>query len=141
MSVKFIHAFVILFCATAAVSASEKSSRTSQEEYSHSLSFDHGKKIKARKISLNIKEGKDCSHVAKYENGEIVTEIGGLAPILGSMSLNLAGEQTVNMYNYAGQICFTSVSKNWEIQDKTVVHHHNGFDVHTNKKKQMVVIR
>lgn len=141
MSVKFIPTFVILFCATIAVSASNKSDKTTQEEYSSSLSFDHGKTIKAHKISLKVKDGKNCSHVAKYENGEIVTEIGALSPFSGSATINLAGEQTVTMYNYAGQICFTSVSKNWEIQEKNVVHHHDGFDVQTNKKNQLVIIR
>ncbi len=141
MSVKFIPTFVVLFCATIAVSASDKSVKAPQEEHTHSLSFDHGKTIKARKISLKVKNGKDCSHVAKYENGEIITEIGALSPFSGSATINLAGEQTVTMYNYAGQVCFTSVSKNWEIQDKNVVHHHDGFDVQTNKKNQLVLIR
>jgi hypothetical protein len=137
---KLVCSLFVLCCFGSPVSASEKCGKVNQEEYSCSLCFDHGKKIKARKISLNVKGGKDCSHIARYENGEIVTQIGGLAPISGSMSLNLGGEQIVTMYNSAGQVCFTSVSKDWEFQDKIVVHHHGGFDVHTDKKKQFVVI-
>jgi hypothetical protein len=133
---KWIQTCVVLFCTTAAVSAAEKS-----ETYSHALAFERGTKIKARKISLSVKNGKDCSHVAKYENGQIVTRIGGLGLSSGSASINLAGDQTVTMYDGAGQVCFTSTSKEWEVEDSIVIHHHDGFDVQTNKKEQLVVIR
>lgn len=139
MSGKFVVSFAILCFAAASMFASEKKEKGHHEEFPSALCFEQGKKIKAHKVSLNVKEGKDCSHIAKYENGEIVTQIGGLAPILGSMSVNLAGEQIVTMYSFAGQVCFTSISKDWELQDKVVVHHHEGFDVFTDKKRQFVV--
>jgi len=136
---KLMYSFFLMFCASAAVVASGKSETALQEDYSHTLSFDRGKKIAAQTISFNVKEGKDCAHVAKYENGEIVTQIGGLAAITGSTSLNLSGEQVVTVYNNAGTASFKSVSKNWDVQGKNIVHHHEGFDVHTNKQKQFVV--
>jgi hypothetical protein len=140
MSIQWIRACVIFCCTAAAVTASEKS-KASLENYSHALSFDRNAKIKARKITLSLKNGKDCSHVAKYENGEIVTRIGGLGLGSGSASINLAGDQTVTMYSESGQVCFASVSKEWELQDKIVIHRHEGFDVYTDKKEQCVVIR
>lgn len=131
---------VMLCCMGTAAFASEKREKVCQEVYSHALCFDAGQKIKAHKVHFNVHEGKHCKHIAKYENGEIVTKVGGFAPFGGSTSFNLGGEQTVFMYNFAGEVCFTSVSKDWEIYDKYVVHHHDGFDVHTKKKKQFVVI-
>ena len=133
---KYLFTCAALVCLSGVAWASNKTAT----EYSTVLSLEPGQMIKAQKIALNVKEGKDCSHIAKYENGEIITQIGGLAPILGNMSLNLAGEQTVMMYNSAGQVCFTSVSKHWELRNKAVVHHHDGFDVHTATKKQWVVM-
>lgn len=131
---KYLYTCIALICLSGIACASNKAAAG----YSAALSLEPGQMIKAQKIALNVKEGKECSHIAKYENGEIITQIGGLASILGNMSLNLAGEQMVTMYNSAGQVCFTSVSKNWELQNKVVVHHHDGFDVHTAMKKQWV---
>ena len=136
---KFIYSFFVLFCATTAVVASGKCHKVCQDDYSHRLCFDNGKKIAALTIYLNVQEGKNCGYVAKYENGVIITQIGGLAPTSGITSLNLSGEQIVTMYNCAGEVCFTSTSKNWDIEGKNIVHHHDGFDVYTNKKTQFVI--
>ncbi|MBS0604479.1 MAG: hypothetical protein JSS60_05510 [Verrucomicrobia bacterium] len=141
MSRKLFNLSLALCCFSAALSASDKCEKACKEACTSALCFDSGKKIKANKIYFNVQDGKNCKHTARYENGQIVTEIGGFAPFAASTSLNLGGEQTVYMYNYAGEVCFTSVSKDWEYHDKYIVHHHDGFDVHTKKKKQFVVTK
>jgi hypothetical protein len=134
MSVHWIRVCAVFCCVAASVTAYEKL------EDCHMLSFARETKAKAGKITLSFRNGKDCSHIAKYENGQIVTVLGRLGLSLHSVSINLAGEQTVTLYNEAGQVCFTSLSKEWELQNKVIVHHHDGFDVYTDKKEQCVVV-
>lgn len=118
-------------CASVALSASEKT------ESVHALSFENiqaGKRIEANQVQKSVQGGTSCQHVGQYEHGKVVTQIGGLKAGVTSLTLNVAGEQTLSMDDG-----FTSVSKDWEIRGSYVVHHHDGFDVHTSKKKQFVV--
>lgn len=128
-----------LFCATTATVTAESAKK--KESHSNVLAFDRGGKIKASKVAFSAKNGNSCQHVAKYDNGQIVTRIGGISLGSEGMSIKLAGEQSVTMHDLTGQVCFNSTSNEWEVQDSGVVHHHNGFDVQTTKKGQFVLIR
>lgn len=142
MSAIFLTALLSLCFAGKTLSASEKCVKGCTGKVTHVLSYEtmqNGAPIKALHASLGFNPGRGGQHTAKYENGQIVTLIGNVQNSSDSLSLHITGEQIVTMNNLSGGVCFTSVSKDWEIRDSYVVHHHDGFEVHTKKNKQYIV--
>ena len=109
------------------------------EECSDVLSFESGKKIKSSTVAVTMGSDNHCKHKGKYENGEIVTELGMFTLSAMNENVEVGGEQTVTVYDASGTVSFVSTSNEWELQGKHIVHHHEGFDVLTKKKSQYVV--
>lgn len=133
--------FVLFMCfSCVTLSASEKSIK----HKSHILNFDSiqkKKRVTAKRVNFTFQE-KNCCHTASYDNGEIITLVGEISPIaLNKFNLETVGEQTIYMHNFAGEACHTSTSKTWEVRKGYLVHLHDGFEVHTSKKRQFVVVK